>query len=98
MATLENTVLILAARKSDLAARESVLLAQENIQRLLGEFEATTLDGALAKIESDLAHREEVFKVLEQLSVPPDQLGRTTSPCSVLRPEELGVMRADSCT
>jgi len=75
MATLENTVLLLQARKSDLAARESVLMAQENIQRLLGEFNATTLDGALAKIESDLAHREEVFKVLEQLSVTRDQLG-----------------------
>lgn len=69
MATLDNTVLLLHARKSDLAARESVLQAQENIQRLLVEFNATTLDGALAKIESDLAHREEVFKVLEQLSL-----------------------------
>lgn len=75
MATLDNTALLLEARKSDLAARESVLLAQENIQRLLGEFNATTLDGALAKIESDLAHREEVFKVLEQLSLNKSKLG-----------------------
>ncbi|HEY9856683.1 MAG TPA: hypothetical protein V6D05_13150, partial [Stenomitos sp.] len=75
MATLENTVLLLQARKSDLAARESVLMARANIQRLLGEFNATTLDGALAKIESDLAHREEVFKVLEQFSEAKGGLG-----------------------
>lgn len=76
---LENKIVLLKAKRADVAVRSDLVDAREKLHRVLGSLDVGGLEGSLNAIESELAYREDVQRVLDQMNSRPTGAKRITS-------------------